>query len=51
MSTTVPGSPNLPCACVTFFPLNVAPRDEDFVSKFSAEMIANGLICRFEKLR
>ena len=46
LSITAPGTPDLPCACVTFYPLNVAPLDEDFVAKFGAEMIAIGLICR-----
>jgi len=47
LSTTAPGSPDLPCACMTFFPLNYAPGEEDFVAKFGAEMIAIFLICQF----
>jgi len=47
LSTTAPGTPDLPCACVTFYPLNYAPLDEYFVAKYGAEMIAIGLICRF----
>jgi hypothetical protein len=47
LSTTAPGTPDLPCACMTFFPLSYTPCDEDFVAKFGAEMIAIGLICRF----
>jgi hypothetical protein len=49
LSITAPDTPDLPCACMTFFPLNYAPGDEDFVAKFGAEMIAIGLICRFIK--
>lgn len=51
LATTAPGSPDLPCACVTFYPLNYAPHDEDLVAKFGAEMIAIGLICRFVKMK
>lgn len=50
LSTTAPGTPELPCAFMTFYPLNVAPLDEDFVAKFGAEMIAIGLICQFVKM-
>lgn len=37
----------LPCACLVASPLSFGPSQEDLLAKFSIEMIATWLICRF----